>query len=92
MTLKIERTQNKGGVVISLCGRMELEDAIEAEKFFELEGDEQGFVLDLKDVTLVDRDVVRLLATWEMRGIKLERCPSFLRVWLLRERAKQEPQ
>lgn len=90
MTLKIQRSQNEGRVVIALSGRMKLEDVIETENLFNVEAERDSLVLDLKEVTLVDRDVVRVLANWEMRGIELEHCPSFVREWILRERAKQE--
>ena len=90
MTLKIQRSQNEGRLVVAPSGRMKLEDVIEAENVFNLEAKGDRLVLDLNEVTQVDRDVVGLLANWELRGIELEHCPSFVRAWILRETAKHE--
>ena len=45
-------------------------------------------VLDLSEVTLVDVDVVRFLATCEEAGVGLIECPSYIREWMLRERSE----
>ena len=42
-------------------------------------------VLDLKDVVLVDRDVVRFLRAREGNGIALRNCPPYIREWIARE-------
>jgi hypothetical protein len=39
-------------------------------------------VLDLVEVTLVDREVVKLLAACDARGIGLKNCPAFIREWM----------
>ena len=39
-------------------------------------------VFDLEEVTLVDREVVRFLATCDTRGIRLRNCPGFIREWI----------
>jgi hypothetical protein len=43
-------------------------------------------VLDLKDVSVVDRAGVLLLARSEARGATLLNCPSYVREWIHRER------
>src|SRR5271169_1190812 len=43
-------------------------------------------VLDLKDLTLVDRDAVRFLKRCEAGGIGLKNCPAYIREWIERER------
>jgi hypothetical protein len=50
-----------------------------------MEGSRQ-VVLDLEDVKLVDRDVVRFLAVCEAEGIRLEHCSSYIREWIIQER------
>jgi hypothetical protein len=40
-------------------------------------------VLDLKEVRLVDRDVVKFLARCESQGAKLENCPLYVREWII---------
>jgi hypothetical protein len=39
-------------------------------------------VLDLAEVTLVDREAVRFLAACDVRGIGLRNCPEFIREWI----------
>jgi hypothetical protein len=38
--------------------------------------------LDLGEVRLVDREVVKFLATLDARGIGLRNCPGFIREWM----------
>jgi len=42
-------------------------------------------ILDLKDVTLVDVDVVRFLAACQRNGMKVIHCPQYIRDWISRE-------
>ncbi|HEX4663162.1 MAG TPA: hypothetical protein VH196_02150 [Terriglobales bacterium] len=39
-------------------------------------------VLDLAEVTLVEREAVRFLAACGMRGIGFRNCPEFIREWM----------
>ncbi len=56
----------------------------------DLLGQERGGVaIDLKDVLLVDREAVRLLAFSEANGIELRNCPAYIREWVARERAQR---
>ena len=43
-------------------------------------------ILDLKDLTLVDREAVRFLERCEADSIKLKNCPAYIREWIERER------
>jgi len=53
----------------------------------DLLGQERGAVsIDLKDVLLVDRETVTLLAFSEANGIELRNCPAYIREWVARER------
>jgi hypothetical protein len=45
-------------------------------------------ILDLSEVTLVDREVVRFLMSSEDEGVELVQCPPYVREWILRERAE----
>ena len=40
--------------------------------------------LDLGEVTLVDREVVRFLASLDARGVGLRNCPGYIREWMRR--------
>jgi len=81
--LKIQRSAN-GRVVFTLSGRIEADDVMELRQLLALETDGQQLVLDLRDVTLVNEGAVKFLAGCEGNGIKLERCPAYIREWIER--------
>lgn len=82
--LKIQRKSN-GRVLFTLSGRIEGEDIYELRRLLELEAAGSNIAMDLKDVTLVDRDAVKFLTDCEADGIKLENCPPYVREWIGRE-------
>ena len=53
-----------------------------------LEQESGGFAIDLKNVLLVDREAVKLLALSEANGTELRNCPLYIREWVARERAQ----
>jgi len=72
--------------VFTLSGRIEKQAIAELRRLFELQTDYRDIVLDLKDVSLVDRDVMGFLARCEADGMKLENCAPFIREWMEREK------
>jgi hypothetical protein len=38
--------------------------------------------LDLGEVTLVDREAIKFLATLDPRGVGFRNCPGFIREWM----------
>ena len=86
--LKIQRSSN-GQVVFRIIGRMQAERVADLEELLKSEDGARQIVLDLKDLTLVDRDVVRFFGRCEKRGIKLENCPAYIREWITRERGER---
>jgi hypothetical protein len=46
-----------------------------------------ALAIDLKNVSLVDREAVQLLALTEDSGMELRNCPAYIREWVTRERA-----
>jgi len=83
--LKIQRSSN-GEVIFTLAGRMDAEQVAEMEALLGSEASTREIVLDLKDLTLVDRDAVRFLERCEADRIKLRNCPAYIREWITRER------
>jgi anti-anti-sigma regulatory factor len=83
--LKIKRAAN-GEVVFTLSGRMDAENVAEMKTLVESEADGSPIVLDLKDLTLVDREAVRFLESCETDSVKLKNCPAYIREWIARER------
>jgi hypothetical protein len=53
-----------------------------------LEQESGGFAIDLRNVLLVDREAVKLLALNEANGTELRNCPAYIREWVTRERAE----
>ena len=83
--LKIQRSSN-GQVIFTLIGRMKKECVAELEALLESETGTRQIVLDLKDLTLIDRDAVRFFERCEENGIKLKNCPAYIREWITRQR------
>jgi anti-anti-sigma regulatory factor len=72
--LKIQRLAN-GEVVFTLIGRMDAEQTAMLKTLFRDEAEGRRIVLDLKDLTLVDRDAVQFLERCESDSIKLRKAP-----------------
>ena len=84
MTLRIERSTRQGFTVFTLSGRMEAEHVAELKQLFDR--DYRNIILDLRDLRLADRDAVRFLRGCEADGMKLEKCPAYVREWMDREK------
>ena len=85
--LRIERSAN-GQVVFTLSGRMQTEDIEQFQQLLVVETPGQPVMFDLRDVTLVNQDVVTFLADCEAKGIKLESCPLHIRNWIDQEKCR----
>ena len=83
--LRIERSAN-GPVVFTLSGRMQTEDIEQFQQLLVVETPGQQLMFNLRDVTLVNQDVVTFLAHCEANGIKLENCPLHIRNWINQEK------
>ena len=83
--LKIQRKAN-GDVVFTLSGRLRADNVSELSALLAAEPAGLAVVLDLKDLVLVDRDIVRFLRGCERDGIALRNCPPYIREWIARER------
>ena len=92
--LRIERSAN-GQVVFTLSGRMQTQDIEQVQQLLAVEAPGQRLMFNLRDVTLVNQDVVTFLADCEAKGIKLESCPLHIRNWIdqekRRDRRRQRP-
>ena len=83
MVLKIDRSADGKYVVLRLSGRMQSEHVQQLKA--QMKGVD-GVVLDLEDVKLVDREVVRFLAVCEANGIELRHCSAYIREWIAKEK------
>jgi anti-anti-sigma regulatory factor len=82
--LKIQCKAN-GDVVLTLTGRLQADNVSELSALLDAEQAGRAVVLDLKDVVLVDRDVVRFLRACARDGVALRNCPPYIREWIARE-------
>ena len=86
MTFRIETVARGRFKVFVLSGRIETSAIAELRSLFEFQSDYHRIVLDLKDVTVVDRDVVHFFIRCEADGVKLENCTPYIREWMEREK------
>ena len=86
MTFRIETAARGGFTAFVLSGRIETQAIAELRRLFESQTDYRRIVLDLKDVSVVDRDVMGFLARCEADGVKLENCAAYIREWMEREK------
>lgn len=86
ITLRIQRSTESELVVFKLSGRIQSEQVPALQQLLKSEDVGHNVVLDLEEVKLVDRDVVRFLARSEAEGALLRNCPQFVREWILQER------
>jgi len=86
MTFRIETAARERFTVFVLSGRIETPAIAELRRLFELQTDCHQIVIDLKDVSVIDRDVMRFLMGCEADGVRLENCAPYIREWMEREK------
>ena len=86
MTFRIETSVRGKSTIFTLSGRIETDAVAELRRLLELQTDYRNIVLDLKDVSAVDRDAVGFLARCEAAGVKLESLTPYIREWMEREK------
>ena len=82
MTLKIETLAGEPGTTLKLIGRIRAEHLAELRRQMAASAPS---VLELREVTLVDAEVVRFLGVCESDGIHLQHCSAYIREWIVRE-------
>ena len=82
--MKIEKDSRRGKTTIRLSGHFQSEHIDELKKQIEENG--PSFILDLKEVTRVDVDLVRFLVVCEANGMNILHCSQYIREWMTRER------
>jgi hypothetical protein len=86
MTFRIETAARGRFTVFVLSGRFETPALSELGRLLEPHADYRDVVFDLKDVSLIGRDVMAFLARCETDGVKLENCTPYIREWMEREK------
>ena len=80
--MKIEKDLLSGVFTVRMIGRFQSAHVEELKKQVQAG---PRLVLDLKQVTIVDVDVVRFLVTSEADGVRIVHCPRYIREWMRRE-------
>jgi hypothetical protein len=86
MTFRIETATRGRLTVFVLSGRIETQAIAELRRLFECQTGYSDIVLDLKDVGVIDRDVMRFFGRCEADGVKLENCTAYIREWIESEK------
>jgi len=84
VTLRIEKDSDGRTTTLRLIGRMRREHLEELKAQIKAEG--PNVTLDLNEVSLVDLDVIRFLATCQTEGISIVHCSRYINNWIARER------
>jgi len=87
--LRIQRFAGQGSVLFVLSGRIETENVTELRSLVAAES--MPILFDLKEVSLVSREVVQFLAQCEDTGIIIQNCPAYIREWIARESVNPNP-
>jgi hypothetical protein len=86
MSWRIDRVVDDHIVALCISGRFTKQDVDALRNAIEAEA--SAVAIDLKNVILVDREVVKFLAQRELSGTALRNCPPYIREWVTRERAE----
>jgi anti-anti-sigma regulatory factor len=84
--LKIEKRSDGQTTTIHLSGRIQSEHLEELQAQIRCCAHETR--LDMEEVTLVDRAVVRYLSLCRENGIELLNCSLYIEEWIRREKSK----
>jgi anti-anti-sigma regulatory factor len=84
VTLRIEKASDGQTTTLRLIGRMRREHIEELRAQIKAGG--TRVTLDLNEVSLVDLDVIRFLATCQTEGISLIHCSRYINNWVAKER------
>lgn len=81
---KVNKIVSRQLITFHLSGRLEGKELTHLHDDPAMKVAEQPLVLDLREVKLVDRDAIRVLARCEMCGTELRNCPIYIRDWINR--------
>ena len=89
MSCRIDRIVSADGLVVfRVSGRITAQDVGMIQDLLLQES--STVAIDLKDVQLVDREAVTLLASSEFSGLEIRNCPAYIREWITRESVKPD--
>ena len=86
--LKIELKSDGGTAIVCMIGHFQSEHIGELKR--QIDGIEPLIVLDLREITLVDVEVVRFLGGCKASGVTIVNSPQYIREWIDREQKSSE--
>jgi anti-anti-sigma regulatory factor len=86
MAFRIETAARGRSRVFLVSGRIDAQATAELRRLFERQAAVRDIVVDLRDVSLVDREAMGFFARCEADGVKLENCTPYVREWMEREK------
>jgi hypothetical protein len=86
MAFRIETAARGRFTVFILSGHVETQAISELRRLCEQQTDCRHIIVDLKDVSLVDREAMRFFMRCEADGVKLENCTPYIREWMEKEK------
>ena len=88
VAFRIQRSIADDIVVLKLSGDIAADREAELQTILDADAG-RTLVVDLRDVGMVDRSGVQLLARSELRGATMTNCPAYVRNWIQLERDGQ---
>jgi Fe-S cluster assembly iron-binding protein IscA len=85
--IRIETSMVGNRVIFAMIGRIQSSDLPGLKRL--IESDKAAVILDLKQVSLVDRAVVEFFANFERANGQITNCPNYIREWICREGAER---
>jgi hypothetical protein len=89
MSLRIDRVVSGDNLtVLCLSGKITGQHVETLRNVLQQEAG--ALAIDLKNISLIAREGVQLLALTEDKGTELRNCPAYIREWIVRERESRE--
>ena len=88
LMLRISWEKN-GGIEFTVSGRMDAENVAQLKNLLSSEACGRHIILNLRELILVDQEMVRFLEACEATGIVLTNCPEYIREWIDAERRRR---
>jgi hypothetical protein len=79
--------ENDTAVTFALSGRLQTDQVEELQLLLQVEA--RQVTLDLKEVDIVDREMVAFLSRSADGGVKLKNCPPYINQWIAKERVSK---
>ena len=79
---KVQKAMEGDRLILNLIGRLEGTHLQELQQLISSQAGSREVVLDLDQLKLVDRETVTFLSLCEALGVKLQRCPAYIREWI----------